>query len=195
MSSHHIVRENQEPALLILHANAIPFEKVQELLEWSPTVIVNYTEIDEVLGWGIKIDVAIVPVNEVEHWRDKLIEQAPIKLISFNAQDNPLLTAFYFLSASKASGVNVLLKEKPTMHLIENFAHLDVEAFVDNARWCLIRSGEIEKWYPAKTRLFIFPDNIKEELIQFQSGKFEVDHDGVVRLRCTNPFWLGEELF
>lgn len=195
MSSHHIVRENQEPALLILHAHAIPYEKVQELLEWSPTVIVNHTEIDEVLGWGIKIDVAIIPIDEVEHWRDKLTEQAPIKLISFNAQDNPMLTAFYFLSASKASGVNVLLKDKSEMNVIEDFAHLDVEAFVDNARWCLIRSGEIEKWYPATTRLFIFPDNIKDELIQFKSGKFEVEQDGVVKLKSARPFWLGEELF
>lgn len=33
MSSHHIVRENQEPALLIADAHAISFEKIQELLE------------------------------------------------------------------------------------------------------------------------------------------------------------------
>ena len=195
MSSHHIVRENQEPALLIMNAHAIPFEKVQELLEWSPTVIVTHTEIDEVLGWGIKIDVALVPVQEVEHWREKLTEQAPLKLVSFNAQDDPLLTGFYFLSASKASGVNVLLKEKSTMNAIEDFAHLDVEAFIDNARWCLVRSGEIEKWYPAKTSLFVFPNDVNKELSQFNSCRFDVEYDGIVKLKSKRQFWLGEELF
>lgn len=55
MSSHHFVKENQEPALLILCTEAIPFEKLQEILEWSPTVITTEGCIEKVLGWGIKM--------------------------------------------------------------------------------------------------------------------------------------------
>jgi hypothetical protein len=195
MSSHHIVRENQEPALLIMHAQAISFEKIQELLEWMPTVIVNHTEVNTVLGWGIKIDVVLVPAWEIESWRERMIEQAPVKLISFNPQDDPLLTAFYFLNASKASGVNVLLRHNSELNKIENFIHLDVEAFVNQVRWCLIRGGEIEKWYPAGTRLFVFPDEMKNELKGFETGELMVNKDGIVSHKNEKPFWLGEELF
>ena len=41
MSSHHIVREKQEPALLVLGLDDFPDELLGQLLEWSPTVIVT----------------------------------------------------------------------------------------------------------------------------------------------------------
>jgi hypothetical protein len=195
MSSHHIVRENQEPALLILNAQAISFEKIQELLEWMPTVVVFHTAVNTVLSWGIKVDVVIVPYSDTDAWRAKLIDQAPLKLISFNPQDDPILTAFYFLNASKATGVNVLLGDKADLLKLETFARLDVEAYVDNVRWCLARSGQIEKWYPAGARLFVFPDSTIEKLAQFSSGQLNVNHDGIVALKAGQPFWLGEELF
>ena len=56
MSSHHIVRDEQEPALLIDDASVIHFEFVELLLEWSPRVMVTSNAIDEVLNWGVKID-------------------------------------------------------------------------------------------------------------------------------------------
>ena len=58
MSSHHFVKEDQEPALIIADASAVSFEKIQELLEWSPTVIVMESSLEMVLSWGIKMDVA-----------------------------------------------------------------------------------------------------------------------------------------
>ena len=39
MSSHHIVREKQEPALLVLGLNNFSTELLGQLLEWNPTVI------------------------------------------------------------------------------------------------------------------------------------------------------------
>jgi thiamine pyrophosphokinase len=39
MSSHHIVREKQEPALLVLSLTDFSFELLGQLLEWSPTLI------------------------------------------------------------------------------------------------------------------------------------------------------------
>lgn len=41
MSSHHIVREKQEPALLIMDLNGFNDEHLGQLLEWNPTVLVN----------------------------------------------------------------------------------------------------------------------------------------------------------
>ncbi|RZK41505.1 MAG: thiamine pyrophosphokinase, partial [Pedobacter sp.] len=40
MSSHHIVREKQEPALYIHQLGNFDEEKLGQLLEWSPTVLV-----------------------------------------------------------------------------------------------------------------------------------------------------------
>jgi len=40
MSSHHIVREKQEPALIIANGEACSTELLNQLLEWSPFVVV-----------------------------------------------------------------------------------------------------------------------------------------------------------
>ena len=59
MSSHHIVRENQEPALVIADMSALPVEWPQQLLEWSPTVTVFDSAVEAVRNLGIKLDVVI----------------------------------------------------------------------------------------------------------------------------------------
>jgi thiamine pyrophosphokinase len=105
MSSHHIVREDQEPALLIADAHAISFEIIQELLEWSPTVLVVEKALQEVLTWGIKIDVVIAPVGNIPQLTEALHDQFPLKLISCQGEDDAIATALYFLIAAKQRAV------------------------------------------------------------------------------------------
>ena len=83
MSSHHIVKENQEPALLILNTEAIPFEKLQELLEWSPTVIVTESSLEKAVGWGIKIDVVLAAAERIQSLTQTLQHQVPHSICFF----------------------------------------------------------------------------------------------------------------
>jgi hypothetical protein len=106
MSSHHIVRENQEPALVILDAHAIPFEKVQELLEWMPTIIVLHSQIETVLGWGIKIDVLLVPAGEEAVWVDRTKEQQPIEIVSLRSNESAIDNVISFLKSKNIPAVN-----------------------------------------------------------------------------------------
>jgi thiamine pyrophosphokinase len=59
MSSHHIVKDDQEPALIIANGAACSQELLGQLLEWSPLVIVLDSAIDRVLELGIKVDVLL----------------------------------------------------------------------------------------------------------------------------------------
>jgi hypothetical protein len=194
MSSHHIVRENQEPALLIANAHAISFEKIQELLEWMPTVVVLSSEVDTVVAWGIKVDVVINPLAEMNLWRDKLVEQTPIRFISFNPTDDPLQTAFYFLVASKSTAVNCLLGSTEDLFKVESFSNLDIEAFVDNKLWSWIKNGHFEKWMPEGAKLYLLPDEMKSEFPAFTEGVHHIVKDGIISLKSSHPFWVGEEL-
>lgn len=194
MSSHHIVRENQEPALLIADAHAISFEKIQELLEWMPVVVVLSSEVETVIAWGIKVNVVITPLAEMETWRDQLVEQTPIRFISYNPDDEPLQTAFYFLTASKAAGVNCLLGSKDDLTKIESFSNLDIEAFVDNKLWSWMKKGHFEKWFPSGATLYLSPEEMKSEFPEFVSGSYRTVKDGIISLKSTRSFWIGEEL-
>ena len=184
MSSHHIVREDQEPALLILNAHAIPFAKIQELLEWMPTVLVAKSEIETVLSWGIKVDVFIAPASEIIFWEEKLVDQFPIKIISDDSDGDSLARAFKFLMSSKANAINCLLKTKDQLSKLEVYPQVDIEAFVDGKRWSWIKSGKFEKWVAANSKLYIYPD-----------GKIiEVEMDGIFSFVKEQSFWVGEEL-
>lgn len=57
MSSHHIIRDKQEPALIIANGEACSIEILEQLLEWSPTVIVLDGALERVIELGIKVDV------------------------------------------------------------------------------------------------------------------------------------------
>ncbi len=64
MSSHHIVREKQEPALLVLGLDNFPNELLGQLLEWSPTVITTSQTAEKLIVNGIKIDWIITDGDE-----------------------------------------------------------------------------------------------------------------------------------
>lgn len=57
MSSHHIVRENQEPALVVADFHALDSEQLGQLLEWSPMIVTDAANVDFLLAEGIKVDI------------------------------------------------------------------------------------------------------------------------------------------
>ncbi|MBP9924922.1 MAG: hypothetical protein KBF45_02950 [Cyclobacteriaceae bacterium] len=184
MSSHHIVRENQEPALLIANAHAISYEKVQELLEWMPTLVVVETEIETVLSWGIKVDVLIAPASRANDWELKLAYQFPIKIIPLDSGEESLETGFSFLLNTQAKAINCLLQTKDQLSKLELYSQVDIEAFVEGKRWSWIKSGKFEKWVAANTILHLYPE-----------GRIiEVEEDGIFSITQDRGFWLGEAL-
>jgi thiamine pyrophosphokinase len=101
VSSHHIVREKQEPALLILGMSTFDQELLGQLLEWSPTVIAT-TEIAEQLNsLGIKVDRIIS-----DHQTDVI--QSDVKYISLNGIA-PIQSAMQFLLTEKYAAVNIVV--------------------------------------------------------------------------------------
>lgn len=79
MSSHHVVRDKQEPALIIANGQACSKELLGELLEWSPYVVVLDGAIHRVLELNIKIDVLLgdfdrnqVPMELVRERQDSI---------------------------------------------------------------------------------------------------------------------------
>ena len=81
MSSHHIVKDKQEPALIIANGEACSYELLSQLLEWSPTVLVLDGAITRVLELGIKVDIVLGDFDSAKNIEELLIDQQPIKII------------------------------------------------------------------------------------------------------------------
>lgn len=181
MSSHHIIREDQEPALVIDDASAGNFESIQQLLEWSPTVIVTERALERVLTWGIKIDAAIVREEGLEKWKLALYEQAPVKILTTTTNDTAD-TALHFLAASKQKSVNII--SGADLETFEEFKTLDLSVIRNGRRWVFIRSGHFEKWLPAGTTLLFYPPDEHPER--------PVENEGIVTVTRDHSFWVCE---
>ncbi|OYZ59471.1 MAG: hypothetical protein B7Y19_00955, partial [Sphingobacteriales bacterium 24-40-4] len=102
MSSHHIVREKQEPALLILSLEGFEYENLGQILEWSPTVIVQQDIYELADSLAFKIDAVITPDPH-------FYAQENTKLIITDT--DPVEDAFKFLLGEQYSAVNVIADE------------------------------------------------------------------------------------
>lgn len=193
MSSHHIVRENQEPALVIFDAHAIHFEKVQELLEWMPTIIILSSQIETVLGWGIKIDVVLAPFGEEETWIEQTRDQQPVQVLTFQDKELPLIKAIEFLTVKQIPAVNVLVSDEKALDMVAAFTG-DVEVFFDHKRWSRVKLGRFEKWVAEGTKLFVLPESVHKEIPFLKNGALVTEKDGLLVLTAPNLFWVGEEL-
>lgn len=148
MSSHHIVRDEQEPALLIDHAEALSIEYVDLLLEWSPTVIVTSRALEEVLHWGIKIDVVVAQFNEIEDLKPRLRAQSPVQLLGF--ETSQLLDAAYiFLTDHHYPAVNLMadIYDSNALDLIKQYTRqVDSVLYYNDQKWIYAQNGRFEKW-------------------------------------------------
>lgn len=207
MSSHHIVRDEQEPALLIDDAKALSAEFVDLLLEWSPTVIVTSKALDQVLNWGIKLDIVVAKFEEIECLKPKLKPQSPVKLLGFESTD--LLSAAYiFLNGESYKAVNVLadLYNSPALDLVKEYASgLDSVIYCNDQKWIYAKQGKFEKWvtigqvfgiHPVAPNTFFasegfYTDWENEMLLEPIELTSEVT--GKVVLETNNkPFWVVE---
>lgn len=59
MSSHHFVRDKQEPALIIANGESCSPSLLNSLLEWNPFIVVLDGAVHRVLELGIKFDVLL----------------------------------------------------------------------------------------------------------------------------------------
>jgi thiamine pyrophosphokinase len=140
MSSHHIVREKQEPALLILGLDYFSDELLGQLLEWSPTVIVTPSTAEKVNAFGIKIDMLVG--SEV---KDGI--QSDIKSIPMGG-DTLTEASLKFLVTKGYPSVNIITDSLVLKDFLLFVDKINLVIFYHQQKIYPIPSG-FTKWKPA----------------------------------------------
>lgn len=165
MSSHHIVRDDQEPALIIANGLECSLNLLQQLLEWSPLVVVLDAAIERVMKIDLKIDVLIGDFDrnlDVSKYRES---QFPIEIIHVPDQNKTdLEKAFDYLISRKIPAVNVVWATgKRADHTIANITNIikyrnliKVVIFDDYSKIHLLEN-QFQKWYTANTIISLIP--------------------------------------
>ncbi len=195
MSSHHFVKEGQEPALLIL--DALSLELAEPLLEWAPLVVVTDVVLPTVLRWGIKIDVVLVHIDRVEKMKEELIDQFPVDIITYRNQTDLLLIALDFLIDRKQKAVNVMTETSDLLFDTINLftQKIQVDLFDRHINWLCISSGKYDKWFPVKSQLkirVVEKQSIECVGLVYRQEYWEAEKDGMVTIQSDQFFWVGE---
>jgi thiamine pyrophosphokinase len=165
MSSHHIVRDDQEPALIIANGAACSQELMGQLLEWSPRIIALDSAIDRVAALGIKVDVVLGDFDRDFNPQHYLEEQFPLEIIHVPNQDKTdIEKAFEYLIEKGHKAVNVIWASgKRADHTLTNMTtivqyrnQLKIVVLDDHSKVFLLPK-KFDKWYTANTTLSLIP--------------------------------------
>ena len=166
MSSHHIVRDKQEPALIIADGEECSFDLLGQLLEWSPFIVVLDGAIIRVLELGIKVDVLLGDFDRLGQKLDEIKKiQHPLEIIHTPDQDKTdLEKAFEFLIQRGHKAANVVWATgKRADHTISNITQLikyknQLQVVIlDNHSRVFCLNSNFRKWYPAGTPISLIP--------------------------------------
>lgn len=214
MSSHHIVRDDQEPALIIANGAACSLELLNNLLEWNPLVIVLDSAIDRVIELGIKVDVLIGDFDRDFNYNSYKEKQYPIEIIKIEDQNSTDLDkAIDYLINRNIPAANIVWATgKRTDHTFTNitnlikYENLIKLVVLDDFSKIFLLSKIYKKWYPENTILSLIPvgtaegittKNLKYNLnnemltLGFKPGNSnEVVADGLVEISYDKGYLL-----
>jgi len=187
MSSHHIVKEKQEPALYIHQLGEFDEEFLGQLLEWSPTLIVNVEAYEKVVSLGLKVDIV---VNSFE---GKAFQENTKSILGPGDAYN---TVMNYLISEKYPAVNIIDVDKKLKELSYYVVDINIVLFSADHKSYAIYNG-FKVWKP-KGSVFII-DVISyfetSNLKPIEGEYFEVINDGFVEFSFTTPYLLiGEKL-
>ena len=165
MSTHHIVRDDQEPALIIANGASCNPELLGQLLEWSPLVIVLDSAMVRVMELDIKVDVLLGDFDRGFNPEIYKTSQYPIEIIHTPDQNKTdLEKAFDYLIERKIPAVNVVWATgRRADHTITNLTNmaryrnlLKIVILDDHSKVFLLPK-KFEKWYTANTPISLIP--------------------------------------
>ena len=188
MSSHHIVREKQEPALLILELDWFDEEHLGQLLEWSPTVLVNDASAEKLQSLGIKFDVLL---SETEN----LALQEHLRILPI--EENALKTGLEFLINEKYPAVNIIADKRSMAGFLPYADQITLVIFSNQQKIYPVSSG-FSKWKATGETIEILqiPSDLAQTgLGQISPNQFKTKSDGFFTLRFAQPFlFIAEEI-
>ena len=206
MSSHHIVRDDQEPALIIANGASCSQELLNQLLEWSPLVVVLDSAMHRVMQLGIKVDVLLGDFDRDFDPNYYLNQQYPLEIVQAPDQNyTDLEKAIEYLIKRNIPSVNIIWATgKRADHTINNMANMvryknQIKMVMLDDHSKIFPLGPIyKKWYEKQSIIslvpitkvtgvtsenLVYPLNHSDLILGYQNGTCNsVAQDGIVSI-------------
>lgn len=188
MSSHHIVREKQEPALLILDLHGFNEENLGQLLEWSPTIIVDEKVYNATDSLGIKIDGVI---------SGSLSASLQYKTFVIHTEDSPLQDALKYLAGEQYHSVNIITTDFHVKDYALFADRINIVILTPLQRIFAVKPG-FSKWKGAGEKIEILSEikHLKTQgLTRINDHIYKTVKEGFYTVTFDQPFvFIAEDL-
>jgi thiamine pyrophosphokinase len=165
VSSHHFVRDGQEPALIIANGELCSMELLGQLLEWNPYVLVLDGALQRVLDMNIRVDAVLGDFDSVAPgWEEHGALQGVRIVHAPDQERTDLQKGIEFLIAEGQTAAHIVWATgRRSDHHFNNVATLpaftgriELTIVDDHSRiYNLPRS--FKKWYPKGTVISLIP--------------------------------------
>ncbi len=196
MSSHHIVRDEQEPALILANLTGVPWEPIGNLLEWAPVVVCLESALDGAMDMGFHLDWVVV--EQKEKWLASIQLHHPHVMEA--SADTAISRTIERLQAKDHREAH-LVCENWQLYRSEWLAlkHFQLIIVDVKARWHRV-DEHFEKWLPAGVKLWIVPNEGPVEVTGTHNERLSAGHvheinikkEGRVSFRQPGTFFLGQ---
>lgn len=207
MSSHHFVREGQEPALVVANGLACSQELLFQLLEWAPFVVALDGAFDRLWQLNIKVDAVI---GDFDSSFNSLTPPYPLEQLLITDQNSTdLEKGIDFLISKGTQAANIIWATGyRTDHTLSNISILAkyhpriVLNIIDDYSRIFHAGKKFTKWYPQGTIISLMPlgkvegvttENLKFPLknesleLGYRNGNSnQVSEDGWVKVNCES---------
>lgn len=167
MSSHHVVRDGQEPALIVADGAPCSDELLDALLQWAPEVMALDQAFFRLQQQGIPVDYWLGDFDQVPDPHRWAPAHAPTKVIPAPDQNaTDFQKGVRWMAGRGYRNLHVVWATGRRMdHTFDNICssarlarelHIQLTLFDDFTRIDTIRPG-FSKWFPAGTVLSLLP--------------------------------------
>jgi len=189
VSSHHIVRDQQEPALILADLVAFPFDLLGQLLEWAPFTVCGEDALDQALAYGINLDVVFSDRPDVE----ELLAHFP-SIVIVRPKENWIEEAILLLAAKGHKAVNMIASDNAMdLDVLHRMSSLILMDIVTPTKKYIRAEKEFSKWLPAGSRIHIIgAEHAQIDGRRLTEEEIDLRRDGLVQIISTSPFIIGQ---
>lgn len=204
MSSHHVVNDQQEPAVVLLDPGEFGWERLSGLFEWSPVVVVVAPAVEEVLSWGIKLDLILAPKEYQQAHRELLESQYPLRFLESHA-GHFAADALHYLLTSGHQAAHLVGFDPVNFSALSLFLQkMDLTVLYGSKKYYPAKTGTFKKWFAKGNISLIGREglslkiNRKEETDQLTlKGSVPISmalEEGFAQFTAADTFWIGEAI-
>ena len=192
MSSHHFVREGQEPALLIETEDISKFSFLDQITGWNPVIIAMERSVPSLILNTVHFD-HLISIEGAERWQDVVTALPYLRV--HHAQDQNIKSILEkIIETASCKELYILCDEPLSLGQLQSvYDGLGITVFTPVQKWIHVVDKSFKSWFPAGSRILFKGTDI------FLDGReappvCNLDMDQLITVESTNNFWIGSDL-